>query len=176
MGIMFSGAFWGILLILIGLSVLIRVFFNIDVPVVRIVFGGLIIFVGISILTGKPFQFSNTGNVMFGEGKYDASSGKNEYNVIFGKGVMDLRGMNLQQGKNKIESNTVFGETQILVSKNQAFLIKASTAFGAINLPDGETVAFGSNQVKSASFQESAPYLQIEVNAVFGATRITLSD
>jgi hypothetical protein len=49
-GILMSGVFWGSVLILLGLSVIIEHVFHINIPVFKMVFACLLIYLGIRLL------------------------------------------------------------------------------------------------------------------------------
>jgi predicted membrane protein len=48
--------FWGLVLILIGLSLIIKIVFNIDFPIFKILFAFLFIYIGIKVLVGRNFS------------------------------------------------------------------------------------------------------------------------
>ena len=47
-------------------------------------------------------------------------------------------------------------------------MIKASSAFGELELPDKTSVIFSSKEYKTVNFDENQSYFKIEANAVFG--------
>ncbi len=171
MNILFSGAFWGIFLILLGVSVLLKVFFQIDVPVFRTLFGVMIVWIGVSVLMGRPpFKVSGDHQIVFGEGDFKVTD-KGEYSVIFGKGRIDLTNVNLIGKKAKVEINTVFGESVVVVDPEVPVKVKGDTAFGSLVFPDGQTAAFGSASFETSPQSKTGAYLEVESNTVFGSTR-----
>ena len=83
----------GALLIFIGVALVIKVIFNIDFPVFKILIAGFFIFLGIWILFGSIGKFqikSGPNDVLFSERHYHAPYDQPEYNVVFGKGVFDF--------------------------------------------------------------------------------------
>lgn len=180
MGIIFTGVFWGIFLILIGISVLIKIFFNIDFPVFRIIIGLLFIIIGINILTGRHFSgkhmnWSNSGNVVFGEGKMDSSNSTGKYNVVFGKAETDLSEF-AKGDSGSIEVNTVFADNTIYIKKGVPVFVKANSTFAQTDLPDGSMAAFGTSSFTTPEYDKKKPYIKIDVNTVFGATRLRYKD
>jgi len=169
-----AGLFWGVILIVIGLSIIFRFFF--DISIMRIVFAVIIILVGIKILVGKPKVFStgNENQVLFGERTFRASSfEQSEHNTIFGKSVFDFRDIKkLEPGRNKIEVNTVFGSTEIILPDTIAVRIKADAVFAAAQMPNGNSVAFGTINYNSDNAITASDYLYIEANVVFGDLKI----
>jgi len=165
-----AGLFWGVILIVIGLSIIFRVFF--DISILRIVFAVVIILFGIKILIHKPkvFHSGEENHVFFGERIFRPNSvDQGEYNTIFGKSVYDFRDMkNLKPGKNKLEINTVFGSTEIILPDTLAVRIKADAVFAAAHMPNGNSVAFGTINYNSENAVSASDYLYIEANVVFG--------
>ncbi len=85
MSFVFSSLFWGLIVILIGISIIVKAVFKIDIPVFRMVFAFLLIYWGVKIMFGDVFSRKSEGTVVFNEAKFNASSKNNEYNVIFGR-------------------------------------------------------------------------------------------
>jgi len=168
------GLFWGVVLIVIGLSIIFKVFF--DISILRIVIAIIIILFGIKVLIGKPriFTHCNKDQVVFGERIFRAGSvEQTEYNTVFGKSVYDFRNIkNLKPGRNKIEVNTVFGSTEIIISDTIAVKIKADAVFAAASMPNGNSVAFGTINYDSDSVVNASSYLYIEANVVFGDLKV----
>ena len=94
---MAPGLFWGVLLVLIGLAAIFRVVF--DVNLFGVLFALFLIFVGVSLLVGKPWMMhrqKSEHDILFEErAVHDQPRDNSEYNVIFGKSVYDFRDLNL---------------------------------------------------------------------------------
>ncbi len=172
MRFLFTHIFWGALLILIGISAILKSF-NINIPLFRVIFAFLFIYVGVSILTGHDMGISSSGNTMlFSDTSIKVTNFKDkEYNVLFGKGVIDLRSVVLD-GKGKISANIIFGSGEILLNSETPVLIKANSAFGNAEMPDTSHVTFGEITYQSNNFNENEDYLLIETNTVFGGLKI----
>jgi predicted membrane protein len=171
-----AGMFWGILLILIGLGIVIRVVFNIDFPIVKFIVAFFFIFLGIKILIGN-FNFKNVhhdeNTTMFGERRIEGLDAEHkEFNVIFGSNMIDLRDIDLSQGSKEIEVNVIFGSADIKVSEKTPLKIKAESVFGSARMPNGNTASFGSTQYKTDTFNKDSSYLYIKTDVVFGGVEI----
>lgn len=169
MGFLFSGLFWGILLILIGITIVIKVFFKVDIPIVRIGFALFFVYIGISILLngdGKKHRHSDS-DVVFEESDVNVTKDQKEYNVIFGKVTYDLTKLDITN-TNDIEINVVFGAAEIILDKNMPVILTVDSAFAGAKLPDGNSVAFGTTHYTSPSYRGDAPALKIKVDVVFG--------
>ena len=172
---MAPGLIWGLFLILIGLAIILRVLIGVKL------FGAIIalflIFIGISILTGRSWIFhgrNDKGNTIFDEQTVKESpSDQSEYNVIFGRSTYDFTDVTFPNDKSvRIKVNTVFGSSLIKVDRNKAVRIKSDAVFGSSTMPDGNTVAFGTVNYETDSFSAGKNYLYIEAPVVFGSLRI----
>ena len=177
-GFFFSGLFWGILLVLFGLSVIARSVLNIDLPLVRIFIAGVLILWGISIISGRPFfrggrwdegrQGSST--TVFSDTRYEEGQVRSEYNAIFGQSRVDLRTLEIPAEGIRIDANAIFGSLQIRLPDDRPVRVKADAAFGSVNLPDGQVAAFGDREwVRSAG---SGGAVEIDATGVFGSVQI----
>ena len=169
---MSSSIFWGIILILIGLSLILKVVFHVDFPFFKFLFAFFLIYLGIRIFIGKDFRlFSDAGDeqtVIFSQRTITRVENGKEYNVIFGNGIFDLR--NFQDStdeKTEIKLNTIFGSSEVLVSDSVSLEIKAHTVFAGSKMPDGNTTAFGESGYSTRGYTQK-PDLRIESNTVFG--------
>jgi predicted membrane protein len=172
-----SALFWGLLLIVLGLSLVFKIVFNVDFPLFRIFIAFLLIFLGIKFLVGSFGNIninSNDNDVIFGEKNYRHFDEHKEYNVIFGKATYDFRDIELQNETKKINISTVFGGTEIKLRKDMPVRIKVESAFGGANLPNGNSAVFGSTYYESPGLDTSKPYLSIKADIVFGGFDVRL--
>lgn len=162
----FTGTFWGILLILFGISIFLRSF-DIFIPFMRIIFGLIIIYVGIAILSGGSIFTIDHNNVIFNEIDIKVTDNINdEYNIIFGKGVIDLTDISAENVNKKIEINTIFGSGEILINSEIPVKLKVSSVFGRAAVPDGTVITFGDYNYFGGDNSDNIP-VEIEANAIF---------
>lgn len=167
----------GVVLILLGVSALIKVFFDIDIPLLKIAFAGLLIYIGIRILTGNSFVFSKEragdDSVFFGERKITNFEDGKEYNTFFGSTIYDFNYVAPDSGTNaRIKVNTIFGGSKIILSRNLNVRIKSNTVFGGTSLPNGDQTAFGSSEYNNPAPSDSSATLTIESNTIFGGLKV----
>jgi hypothetical protein len=172
---LFSGAFWGMVLVLLGLSIIIKVVFHVHLPIVRIVFGLIIIYFGVRLIAGGFWPHRCCGGpdrVFFTESKITAATftGR-EHSVVFGKSVVDATGP-LGEKNRDFNVNTVFGQTDLRISSAVPTICRVNAAFSGAQFPDGNTIAFGDYTYKSKSYSEGVPCRTIKANVVFGGLRI----
>ena len=160
--------FWGFLIVLIGLSILLNAIFKISIPIFKIFFALFFIYIGLKILFGA-FGIKTTHNtIIFSDSKIEAKKSDNNYNVIFGKGVIDLTNLLPLDQNIKIEVNTIFGEGIIKINPEIPTIIKISSVFAGARMPEGSVAALGSSEYRTKSFSESKSYLKIKADVVFG--------
>jgi len=172
---MAPGVFWGIVLVIIGLSIIFRIIF--DINLFRVLIALLLILLGFKILVGNKgiFDFSSAKNdIIFSEKSYSGSpNDRTEYNVMFGKSVFDFRNIDFKDEKPiRLKINTIFGAAEIKINENSPVKIKVDAAFAGAKMPNGNTVAFGSSQYVSNTYGASSKYLFIDANVVFGGLEV----
>ena len=170
-----AGLFWGALLLVLGITLIIKVVFNVDFPVFKILVGVFFIFIGIKILFGRvliPEGKIGPNETIFSERVYDGPEDGKEYSVIFGKGVYDFTRTDLSKGNVHVEINTVFGGTVIKVREDMPYRIEADAVFAGAELPGGNTAVFGSSKYSSENFRSDSAALYIKVGVVFGGVQV----
>jgi hypothetical protein len=165
------GLFWGLILIIIGLSLLFKVFFGISV--IRLILGGVIILVGLKVLIGGPIfnSYRSENSVVFGEQKNTSPPiHKKEYNTAFGTTVFDYSHIEqLDELHTKVVYNTVFGTTVIHLPKDIPVKIKIDAVFSSGVMPNGNNISFGTSHYKSPNIMSESQLLEIEAHVVFGS-------
>lgn len=170
-----AAIFWGALLMVVGIALIIKVVFNVDFPIFKIIVAFFFIYLGLKILFGNFGMFSmKTGpnEVFFSEREYSGPYDFEEYNVVFGKGVYDFTDVDLSQGSKRVKLGTVFGATFIKVDPNMPVKIVADAVFAGAALPGGNTAVFGTSSYVSPSFEQDSAHLYIKVDAIFGGVKV----
>jgi len=172
MGFIFSGVFWGVIIILIGLSIILNVVFGIRVPFFRIAFALFLIWLGITLLTGGSFWSRARNKAIFEEKRIDSITPNSKYDIVFGKGVIDLSKVILEDKVFKVEVNTVFGSGTIQIAPEIPAKIEVNSVFASASMPDGNSIAFGQYTYKSDNLKEDTSYLLVRAHVVFGGLQI----
>jgi len=175
------GIIIGLLVMLLGLSMILNIIFHVHIPVFKIAFALFFIWLGIKMLTGsiglrKSAHFSDNNSVVFGSSRFTYKPGElNKFNVVFGNATLDLSQIRDTIITNEeVEINTVFGETKVILPDSIPVTVKADAAFGEVRLPNQSTASFGSSEYKSPVFDHSKPELVVKVSTVFGSTRVNV--
>lgn len=167
-----SGIFWGSLLVLWGVSMILSALFHINIPFFRIAFALIVIWFGIRLLVGGKCCKSGHSAVFTGA-EFKADANKREYNAVFGNAVVDFSGIKLEGDVTKAGVNAVFGSAQVKVGSKVPVRIRANSVFGNVRLPDGNAVAFGDRKWENRAPKAGEKVLEVEVNAVFGQVEVT---
>lgn len=170
------GIFFGILLILAGAAIILRILFNIDIPVFKLLIAFILIYIGIRMLTGD-FSMKNIragqNAVMFGETNFKGIPGDHEYTILFGSARIDISEEQMSGELKNLKINTVFGNSELIISKKQSVLIRADAAFASARLPGNKETSFGKVQYQTRSDEIM---LEIESHVVFGEFRVLEKD
>lgn len=172
MNFIFSSFFWGFIIVLFGLSILIKAIFHIRIPFFSIVFAFIFIYIGLRILFGTFGIRTSHNTIIFSDSTVKARNYDNHYNVVFGKGIIDLSDISLTDQNIKVEVNTVFGEGIIKINPEIPTIISINSVFAGARLPEGSVAALGSSEYKTKSFDKSKSYLKIKADVVFGELKI----
>jgi len=169
--------FWGILLVIIGLSIIIKVVFQIDIPVFRLIIAFLFIYIGVKVLTGN-FHRNNDNHqsdVIFGNSKFSfKDQTPSEQNIVFGRSIIDLRQVDSTKLPAQMEINIVFGAAEIILPENVQIQIKVDAVFSGTTLPNNNTSAFGTTYYETPGFETGKPCLFLKINVVFSGATIRI--
>ena len=160
----------GLFFLLLGTSILLKVLFKIDLPLVRLCFAVFLIYMGIRMLTGtftKPSQVFSQGVFDFDE----SEAGLNHYNAVFGRRKIDLTRIVLDKQDVKVEINTVFGESTVLINPAMPITIHTNAVFSEARMPNENMVTFGTLKYSTSSAKSAPHTLIVHSNVVFGALR-----
>lgn len=175
--------FWGAIFTAIGISMLLNHAFKIHLPIFQICFGVFLIYLGVKWIFGsfdvnlRPRITNNAA--IFGKGDFSFPTGEQEndnkkakYEIVFGSGTVDLRGVDLSKEDINVKIETVFGETILLIDKKTPFTVKSETVFGQTSLPMENKSFMGTQNYRSQNFNESDNHLRIRASVVFGSLKI----
>lgn len=167
MEIFSSSVFWGLVVVLIGLSIVFKQVFHFSIPVIRILIGLFFIWLGLKIMFG--IRFTNTaGNVIFSESSQKFNSATKEYSVAFGNGLFDFSDIVVGSENVQVEVNSVFGNAEITVNSLTPVEFRMTAAFGQTESPDNSVNGFGENKWFTPGCDTNTPRLIIKGSAVFG--------
>lgn len=168
-----SGLFWGTLLIIIGLSVILKAIFGINLPIIRILLGVLIIYLGMRVIIGgfsKTVDFGE--DAFFGNSHLTFTQEQKDYSILFGTGTIDLRPVKDSDKKERINSGIIFGKSTIILPKGEPFKVDLSAAFGKVELDEKSINGIGDTVWYSPEYKDSEESNTLKASAVFGSMEI----
>ena len=170
-----AGLFWGAFLLLLGVALIIKVVFNVDFPVFKVLVGIFLVLFGLKVIFGKflisPGHFEPEETI-FNERVYDNPESGKEYTVLFAKGVYDFTNVDLEKGSFRAKVSTVFGGTQIIIPRDKPVRIQADAVFAGAELPDGNNAVFGTTIYESDTYSPDSACIDIKVDVVFGGVQV----
>ncbi|MEJ6950555.1 LiaF domain-containing protein [Natronospora cellulosivora (SeqCode)] len=175
LGIFFSSYFWGVLLILLGVSAVLKSF-NINIPLFRTFIALVFIYIGFALLFGQSILVDIDENLtIFSESNYSLSVPEDrEINVLFGSSIIDLTNLEIEDDEINIEVNNIFASTEIQLSRNLPLRINASSVFGSASFPDGSKISFGEHKYNSVD--DDIEHIYLDINTVFASVDVVFID
>ena len=167
-----SGTFWGVLIILFGLSILLREIFHIHIPFMKIIFGLMLIYLGVKVIAGGSWKNRSGNSAVFSESEMQYDPAHDDYDIVFGNGTIDLFKIETPVQKRKIEVSVVFGNGTVIVNDSIPMKIEMNSVFGASILEDKRINALGKTYNTTSAYREGQPYVLLETNVVFGKLTI----
>jgi hypothetical protein len=171
------GLFWGILVVLIGVAIIVNVVFGMHLPIFQVALGLCIIALGLRILLGGWWTWPKVHApeeevVLHQRTVTGLPAGGGKYTAVFGKLVLDLRGLQLQEARTHLQVDAVFSSVEIWVSPDLPLKVAGNAAFGAVELPANSAEGFGETTYASPAFRPDAKHLEITANAVFAGIEV----
>lgn len=168
---------WGLLIILFGISILIKAIFGLDIPLVKMLIGLVLIYVGFTILTDfssaslkkrmkRTFNFSTDAVYITNPHQYE------KYSVVFGQSVFDFSRLDPTIEPAVVKINTIFGHSIIILDPKIPVKLTINSSFSNIEMPDKTTASFGDFVYKTQAAYQEKPILEIKATVVFGNLRI----
>ena len=166
-----SGIFWGFVVILFGIGILLKSVFHINIPFFKIFVGIVVILFGISIIF-DAVKFKKI-EAVFGYYNFNSGTIEKEYNIVFSKEAMDISNFDFSNYNGEfIKINSVFSSSEIYLSRDFQYEIRAESAFGTVRLPNGENVSFGNIARLENAENSELKRINLHVSSVFSETKI----
>jgi len=169
----------GALVLLAGVSIILGAVFDIHLPLFRSAVALVLILVGVRMLFGAwtPARktSADTSSVFFEErllGPTVAAPDRLKYDVIFGRGVIDLTTLPRDGLDRTVEINSIFGAAEVRVDPSTPYEVDATSAFGETRTPLPGRAASGFGSVHYQPPAAVPPRLHLKVNSVFGSSEV----
>jgi len=157
-----SRLFWGLIVILIGVMIVVQVVFKIHFPIWRLLFGAVLIFWGIRVLSGKAWdRKGNSSEGVFSEGVYEAKNlDVRKFEYVFSSQTVDLRHVAFPP-ESQIQVEAVFASVTVLLPPDVRLEVDQEAVFASID----------SRGVRTA-VSPDAPKVRLKAEAVFANIEI----
>ncbi len=166
---MLSSMMWGVVLLLLGISLIINAVFGVSLPVFRIVAGGVLIYVGIAVLLGRG---DDRGPAFTLHVRKDVVG--YSYATNFASRTIDLTKVRPADAKKPIVINTSFGATTIKLDKRKTTKLKVQVAFGSVELPDESRGGISLNFTRIFGDASDKPDITVDARVAFGKLEVEL--
>jgi predicted membrane protein len=170
------GFVFGAVVLVIGASVLIEVLFGIHFPLVPLVIGIALAIWGSRMMIhalARRDRYEPSGEAWLADREF-APAGALErdarYDVVFGRGLVDLTHVVEPAGDVTVAVGTVFGTTVVKVDPAIAYDVEGRSMFGEIRMPDRTMAAMGNVSYHKPS--DHPPRLHLRLHTVFGACQV----
>ena len=177
--------FWGLFFVSIGILLVVQTVLKIDLPIARILFGLIVIYIGFKMVLGsfginlngfRVDQIATSNEAVFTEAEFlvkeDATTLNKEFSTVFGNSKLDLTGLTADDYKQGFEVSTVFGKTQIKTPADLPLVVETNAVLGSVKVRGEKTGAMGNGVFKTPGFEAGKPHVRIEANSVFGEIEI----
>jgi hypothetical protein len=165
-------AFWGIFLIMIGFVLLIRVIFNIEFPVLKILTGLFVVLLGLKIMFGNfnlwPLK-TGDNEFIFTSAKIESSELQRSYQLVFSEGTFSLGDLRITGEKRKLKINSVFSGSTVYLPPDAPVNINVDAVFASVKMPGVNSPVIGRGNYSTEGFDPDLPHLDIVINIVFGS-------
>lgn len=156
----------GLTLTCAGVAVLLDVVFAFHLPLLRIAAAIVLIALGVRVLVHRRHREARgpeSGEAVLSERRFVPEGtlrADTRFDVVFGRGVIDLRHVDPPEEDVTVVVDAVFGSAVVKVDPAIAYDVKTSSAFGEVRLPPHRAAP------------ATRPHLHLELNAVFGACEV----
>jgi len=170
MNFFFGNAFWGTLLILWGISLILKSF-GIHLPLARTFFAVIIILFGLKLLLGTSSKLVHRRDDG-GKKTVLRVNRSGDYTMVFSSGYVDLK--DIDQNAPDMNITVVFGSAIVVLPAHLSYNIEPTTIFGKTILPERNQTGFGTRTYIHGENQRDA--INIDSNCIFGTIEYVFED
>ena len=174
--------FWGLIVTFVGSILLLNSLFGFKLPLFRILFAALIVYIGVSMLIGaepsmhiQPDTRATDHQAIFGTAVFAYPPTPDhittKYSTIFGNSSLDLSSVQKLEAVS-FEDMVIFGNSVILIKKGTPVRIETETIFGRTEVLQKNIDSFGKLSYASPDLKQEAPALTIKTSVIFGQLQI----
>jgi predicted membrane protein len=173
--------FLGIIFLVIGLLLVLQHIFHIDLPIIKILFGVFLIYLGIKVIFGS-FGIQLNGisvkkvttdtELVFSDGSFRLhSSGSQKINTkfesAFSKTELDLSQLSDEELSYQFNIDQAFGRIKIKTRAGLPIKANINGAFGKVTIRGQKLGSFGEISYQSENYNNNGPALQLSIGSAF---------
>jgi hypothetical protein len=170
------GFVFGCFLLIVGTAMALELLLGISIPVIRAAIAFALVVWGARALTrawSRPERMATNGEAWLSDREFAPTAAlarDARYDVVFGRGVVDLTRMAEPAADVTVSVDTVFGSAVVKVDPGMPYDVIGHAAFGEVRMPDHT-----SNGMGSSNFQHSTDHparLHLRLSSVFGSCQV----
>ncbi|MBI2774786.1 hypothetical protein HYX58_02165 [Candidatus Dependentiae bacterium] len=165
-----SELLWGTLLIIFGISVLLKALLGIDLPIIRILFGGLLIYLGFSIISTFKTNEINPSATWFSSSTISHQSKEKNYRIGFSSLTIDLRAFD-PEIPHTIIIDSFCSSIKVITNPLIPTNVKINATFASYKLPNNDAISCG-NTVYSTHESTIRPIIDMQINLITSSLEI----
>lgn len=173
--------FWGLFFLVVGLIIIVQTIFKIDLPVLRILFGCLLIYWGVKVLFGSfglrmsGFQFekvSTDTESAFSETAFrvrnpDGSINR-RFSSAFSSTTIDLRDLKLEEMDTTFKIESGFSAVKILTPSAVPIKALVSSGLAKVKIRGQKVGSIGETEFQSPGYIADQPHIKLQIEVGFG--------
>lgn len=173
--------FWAVLFISVGVIILIQTVFKIELPIIRILFGVFLVYMGFKVIFGsfghrmsyfKVDKISTDTESIFTQNnmkakKMDGNINR-KFSTVFGSSNLDLRGLSGEDLAAEIKIDNAFGRTNVLTDPSMPIKAQVDTGFASVTIRGQKVGSFGEADFQTPDYSSDKPALKLNIDAAFG--------
>jgi hypothetical protein len=160
-------AFWGLVLVIFGISFLLKYVLHIQFPLLRLLLSTFLIYIGIALLITTPKSCISKNSGLSVNSGLIFSQNNQKISVAFTRCVIDARNLDETQG-NEFKIDIFCGDCILRVNKGQRVKIIADSFFGDLSLPNNKFPQNSNYTYLSSGLIENESFKIITVDNTFG--------
>lgn len=169
---LFTGWFWGVILIMLATGLIIKSVFKIRFSLFLMALVIVLIFFIVNFFSG-----SNSGRrtliAAHRTVKINTISEINVYNNAFSNIVYDLTQLDAPPHETSVmEINNLMGKTRILINRSHRIKLETISFFGKSLTPDETKTIAGNHVYFTGRYSKANPHTLIKTKNIFGSTEI----
>lgn len=169
---LFSGWFWGFILIMVATGSIIKSIFKVKFSLFLTFILIMVIFFIINLFnlnkSASSTYFSSDEII-----KVKNISEINQYNCAFCNVTFDFTRLDISHSEfEQIEINNLMGKIKVLINKTQKIKILSRTFLGSGKNPDGVKTILGNHIYFTSRYSKSNPHTTLHLETIFGSTEV----